>query len=110
MKNYLKSNFLFLKQALYDDIVDRSFFIITVLLFFLAYYIWHRYLNTDDFFIYMRVNVYPVKLLGVILVVNTFLAISSYNREKEVGYFLFIGNILVSLLILILEIFYLLNK
>lgn len=110
MQNYFKTNYDFLKSALYDDVIDRSLFLLTVGLFILDYFIWSRYLSSPDIYVYLRVNIYPIKLLAVILAVNTFLAIVSHNKEKEIGYFLFISNIIVGALVLILEIFYLTSR
>lgn len=109
MENYLKTNYQILRSALWDDIIDRSLFFGTAVLFFIAYIIWSLDLKSPDIFIYLRVNIYPVKLLAIILTVNSFLAIVSHDKEKEIGYFLFISNILLCVLAIILEIFYISN-
>lgn len=109
MENYLKTNYQFLKAALWDDTIDRVLFFLTVGFFFLDYFIWSRYLSSPDIYVYLRINIYPIKLLAIILGVNTFLAIFAHTKEKEIGYFLLISNIIVSVLVLILEIFYLSN-
>jgi|GEM_PF-901002 len=103
----IKQFFTLLKNTLYDDIVDRYLFILTLALFFLDYLIWHFAFPGRQIFILLKANLYPVKLLLVILIINTFLAIAAHNREKEVGYLLFMSSVFCSLLILILEFYYL---
>ncbi len=110
MENYLKTNYQFFKSALWDDVIDRTLFLLTCGLFILDYWLWSKYLSSPDIYVYLRVNIYPIKLLAIILVINTFLAIIAHTKEKEIGYFLLISNIIVSVLVLILEIFYLANK
>ena len=109
MENYLKTNYMFLKSALWDDIIDRVLFLSTFMLFLLDYGLWSKYLSSPDIYVYLRVNIYPIKLLAIMLAVNTFLAIFAHTKEKEIGYFFFISNIVLSVLVLILEIFYLSN-
>lgn len=110
MQNYIKLNYRFLRSALYDDVIDRALFQFTVLFFVVDYFIWSKYLSSPDIYVYLRFNVYPIKLLGLVLIINTALAISAHSKEKEIGYFLFISNILMGILVLSLEIFYLLNR
>ncbi len=43
------------------------------------------------------------------MILNTLLSISAHDKEKEVGYLLLMGNIIVGILIFILEIFYLVH-
>ncbi|MDO8444250.1 MAG: hypothetical protein Q7S80_01975 [bacterium] len=109
MENYFKTNWQFLKAALWDDSIDRVLFLLAVVLFLLDYWLWSKYLSSPDIYVYLRVNIYPIKLLAIMLFVNTFLAIIAHPKEKEIGYFLFISNIVLSVLVLILEIFYLSN-
>lgn len=110
MENYLKTNYQFLKSALWDDTVDRVLFLLTVGLFLLDYLIWSKYLSSPLIYVYLRTSIYPIKLLAIMLAVNTFLAIVAHTKEKEIGYFLFISNTILNILILILEIFYLSNR
>jgi len=70
MQNYIKTNYDWLRKALWDDIVDRTLFLVTVVLFVLDYALWSKYLKSPDIFIYLRVNLYPVKLLAIFLTLN----------------------------------------
>lgn len=82
---------------------------LTVVFFLADYLIWHIFLSGPEVYVYLRIGIYPIKLLAIILLVNTVLAIASHDKEKEIGYFLFISNIIVSILVSILEIYYLIN-
>lgn len=110
MENYLKTNIQFLKAALYDDHIDRVLFLLTIIFFITNYFVWSKNLSSPELFIYLRISIYPIKLLAIMLLVNTLLAIFAHTKEKEIGYFLFISNILLNVLVFILETFYLLNK
>ncbi len=110
MKNYITTLGQFLKEFLVDDIANRYLFPAFILWFFVDYLIWHFLLSSPDIFVYVRIGVYPIKLLFIILLINTTLAVSSYKREREIGYLLFIGNILAAALVMILEIYYLIHK
>ena len=109
MENYFKTNLQLLHVALWDDAIDRTLFLISAGLFLIDYAIWSRYLSSPELFVYLKVAVYPVKLLAVMIGINTFLAIVAHEKEKEIGYFLFISSVIVAVLVLILEIFYLIN-
>ncbi|PIS07484.1 hypothetical protein COT78_03365 [Candidatus Berkelbacteria bacterium CG10_big_fil_rev_8_21_14_0_10_43_13] len=109
MQNYFKTNYQLLKSALWDDITDRTLFILTLILFVIDYFIWSRQLSSPDLYVYLRVNIYPIKLLAIMVAINTFLAVVAHDKEKEIGYFLFLSSFLLTSLVLILEIFYLLN-
>ncbi|MFA6963901.1 MAG: hypothetical protein WC227_04310 [Patescibacteria group bacterium] len=107
MKKYITTLGPFLKEFLVDDIVNRYLFSISLIWSFVDYLIWHFLLSSPDIFVYIRIGVYPIKLLFIILILNTVLAFSSFKREREIGYLLFIGNILAVALVMILEIYYL---
>lgn len=96
-----------LKESIYDDKVDRFLLLIGASLGFLDWYIWHRYLETPDIYVYTKLSIYPVRLLAVIILINLLLAISSYQKEKEISYLLFVGIIIAEILVLALEIYYL---
>lgn len=98
-----------IKQALIDDILDRYLLIVSLCLFLIDFFIWRFFLSSDSLYIFLKINVYPVKYLAVVIMINTFLTISAHEREKEVGYLLLLGNIIVGLLIFILEAFYLIH-
>lgn len=110
MQNYLKSNLQLLKAALYDDYIDRVLFFLTIIFFLINYLVWSKYLSSPDLFIYLRITLYPIKLLALMLGINTLLAIFAHGKEKEIGYFLFISNILINILVFALEVFYILSK
>lgn len=107
MKKNIFNSYFFIKQALFDDLPDRYLFIASLFLFLLDYCIWHFSLAANSAFIFRRIDIYPLSYLAITMGLNTILAISAYDKEKEVGYLLLIGNIILSVLILILEIFYL---
>jgi hypothetical protein len=109
MKQNFKSLFIFLKQSLIDDANNRWLFLTFFTLSLLSYIIWNKYLDSLDFYASPRIEVFPVKFLAIIIIINTALGLFSFRKEKEITYLLFIGNVLVSLLVVILEIFYLAN-
>ena len=110
MKSYFNSLGVFFKEFLIDDAVNRYLFPLTLVWFVADYLIWHIYLSSPDIVVAIKIGIYPVKLLLVVLVINSFLAISSYKKEKEITYLLLIGNLLSVALVLILEIYYLLHQ
>jgi hypothetical protein len=69
--------------------------------------IWKSILVNRDLFIYEHLGIYPMRYLVVVLLINTSLGLFSYEKEKEISYLLLSANIVVSLLIFVLEIFYL---
>lgn len=107
MKNYITSSYHFLKSVLIDDLLDRYLLVSTFFIFLIDYLVWHFYLAKDNLFVFLRIDIYPVKYLFVIIIVNIILMISAHDNEKEVGYLLLLGNIVASILIFILELFYL---
>lgn len=107
MKQHITNSYSFLKDALFDDVLDRYLLFSSIFLFLLDYFIWQRFLVGESIYVLLRISIYPIKYLAIIMVLNTFLAISAHEKEKEVGYLLLIGNIIVGVLIFILEIFYL---
>jgi hypothetical protein len=96
-----------IKKALFVDIVDRYLLIASLFLFLTNYLIWRHWFLSGMYPIFLRVNIYPVKYLAIVIALNTLLSISAYEKEKEVGYVLLMGNIIVGLLCFTLEIFYL---
>ena len=110
MQNYLKTNWQLLRAALWDDQIDRILFLLTLIFFLINYLVWSKYLSSPDLFIYLRISLYPIKLLALMLGINTLLAVFAHTKEKEIGYFLFISNILINVLVFALEMFYILNK
>ena len=110
MKLKIQNFFLFLKDAILDDKIDMALFIFSVLIAVTDYIVWKAKLDSPDMYIFLKFNVYPMEFLAIIFSVNTILAIVAHKREKEIGYLLFIGNVIVAALILVLEIFYLANR
>jgi hypothetical protein len=72
--------------------------------------LWYTVLVNRDVAVYLKFSIYPVKLLGIMLVLNTALALFSYFKEKEISYLLFMANIILVVFTLVLEIFYLFNS
>jgi hypothetical protein len=109
MKKYFTIAYDFIKEFAFLDLVNRFLLPSSIVIAAAAYLIWKQYLSSPDLFVYTRLGTYPIKYMALILVINVFLAASSYNKEKELSYLLLIANIIVSLLIVSLEIFYLIN-
>ena len=109
MKLKLINIFNILKEALWEDRIDRYLFSLSFVLFVVSFAIWHYLIAPRNLIIYSRFGVYPLRLLLIILTLNTLLAVFSVKKEKEISYLLFIANCICGLLIVILEIFYLLN-
>jgi len=59
--------------------------------------------------LFTKIGISPLSFLIAVYLINILLALTSYNKEKEISYLLFISLILVSLLIFALNIFYLTN-
>jgi len=110
MKLKIQNFFIYLKAAIFDDRVDMALFFGSLIIGIVDYFIWKKYLDSPDVYIFVKSNVYPMKFLAIIFCVNTVLAIFAHDKEKEIGYLVFIGNVIVAALILVLEIFYLTNK
>ncbi len=64
-------------------------------------------MSSPHVYAYNGFGVYPVQYLAVIIVLNLFIAYSSYEDDREIGYLLLSSNLFVCSLIFILEIFYL---
>lgn len=108
MKNYLKTAVNTLKLVFTDYL--NIYFFSTLLLFFVAdFFIWSLRLRKEDIYVFSLNGVYPLRFLGIIILVNSFLAMFSYEKEKEICYLLIGANIFISVLIFILECFYLIN-
>lgn len=98
-----------LKEALWDDKIDRYLFFSSLLLFAVAFTIWNSIIVPKNIPIYSRFDIYPIRLLLIIFLLNSILAIFSEKKEKEISYLLFIANLISVILVLILEFFYLIN-
>jgi hypothetical protein len=109
MKNYVLSTFQLIKKAFFGDLVNRYLFLSSLLLFLFDYLIWKSRLENQAIAVFSLNGLYPIKFIAIIIVINTFLAASSYEKEKEMSYLLVSASILVALLIFVLEIFYLIN-
>lgn len=107
MKQYLISFGNIIKASVWQDLIDRYLLFVAVILFLADWLIWRTKLASPDVYVYLGFGVYPIKFLAAVFFINCVLAISSYNKEKEISYLLLIGNIIVGILILALEIFYL---
>ena len=107
MKNYAQTFITLLKELVLHDLVGRYLFWISVVLGLADYLVWHFLLSSPDVYVYIRIAIYPVHYLALVLIINTFLAISAFEKEKEISYLFLIGNVIVSVLILIMEFFYL---
>ena len=103
------SNYLTEIKEQYRDRVNISLFISAVLLAIVDYILWHFYLADPSLFIYLPIQIYPVKLLFLIILINTVSATFSYPKEKEISYLLHMASIIVALLTLALEIFYIIH-
>lgn len=99
--------YMLLKESVVDDIVDRYLVLAALFLSLANWFIWHRFLDHPDNYIYTKFSIYPVQLLAIILTINTVLAVFSYSKEKEISYLLLTGNIIAVILVFALEIFYL---
>jgi hypothetical protein len=108
MKRNITNLSIFVKQALIDDLLDRYLLLASLSLFLLDMYIWRAFLYRENV-IFLKINIYPVDYLAIVVIVNTILSVAAHDNEKEVGYLLLMGNIIVGLLIFALEIFYLMN-
>jgi hypothetical protein len=80
--------------------------LLTVVLCFADYWIWKIFFVNRDFLVYQRIGIGPFRYLIIVVAINTFLAIFSYFKEKEIAYLFLSANILCGLLILALEIIY----
>lgn len=107
MKNYIQSSYAYLKSVLFDDLVVRYLLLVSVVLSLTEYYLWEKYLYNTDVYVYLKIGIYPLKLMALLLVINTLLAFFSYNKEKEISYLLLIGNVVIIVLYFSLELFYL---
>ena len=109
MKTKLSTLAQIAKEVFYEDHIDIYLFGSTIAVFVADFFIWRWRLRFEDIYIFTINGVYPIRFLGIILLVNTILAIFSYEREREISYLLFGSGLTVSLFVLILEIFYLVN-
>jgi hypothetical protein len=95
-------------KALFDDKIDRNLLISTALFYFTSLIIWKFLIEPKGLVFFWRTDVNPITFLSIILVINTILSIAAHDKEREVGYLLFMGNIIVCFLVLVLEMYYIL--
>ena len=105
MKNYLKT----IKKAIFEDYLNLYLLSGSLFIFLVDYFLWKLKLVDKDLYIQGLSGLYPIKYLLVIYVLNSFLALFSYDKEKEISYLLFAANIFIGILILVLEIFYIIS-
>ena len=104
MKNYITT----IKSILDDRMI--LWLTSPLIVFFMAdYYIWSRRLRYEDIYVFSINGVYPIRFLGIIVLINLLLAFFSYDKEKEISYLLIGASVFVSVLIFVLEVFYLIN-
>ena len=106
MKNYFKSTSSLIAKMIIVDPTSRYLFWSSVALSIVDYVIWKLALMGPDVFVYTRLTVYPIQYLAVIFVINTFLGLVAYEKEKEITTLLFIGYLIVGGLTLAMELFY----
>jgi heme/copper-type cytochrome/quinol oxidase subunit 4 len=105
----MKKSPINLKKVLIDDRINLVFTIFSIIIYLIVFLIWHFSLRYKNMYIYSTSGIYPVRYLTIILPLNYFLGIISYRKEKEISYLLFGAGLFIALLLLILEIFYLIN-
>jgi hypothetical protein len=105
----MKKNPFDLKEALIDDRINLVFTILSVIIYLIVFLIWHYSLRQKDMFIFSINGIYPVRFLTIILPLNYFLGILSYRKDKEISYLLLGAGLFIAFLLLVLEIFYLIN-
>jgi hypothetical protein len=96
-------------KSVYADRLNIILFSAIIIVFVADFFIWRLRLRYEDIYIFTLNGVYPIRFLGIILLVNTFVSIFSYEKEKEISYLLFSASLFISILILVLEMFYLIN-
>lgn len=107
MKNYFKEGYDSITKALYHDRLNLVFLIVYCILFLASYLIWKFFLESDSLFVLAMEDIYPIKYLAIVLLINTVLGVFAYEKEKEITYLLFGTNLFIIVLILVLEVFYL---
>lgn len=105
MKNYFAS----VKLAIFKDYINLYLFSGTILLFLVDFLIWRFKLKDHDIYITTLNGIFPIRYLAIVFLLNTLLAVFSYEKEKEISYLLFSANVFIGILIFILELFYMIN-
>ena len=105
MKNYYK---LF-KKATFGDSINLYLLSGNILILLIDYFLWRIRLVDRDLFIQTLSGLYPMKYLSIVFIINIFLALFSYEKEREISYLLFAANIFIGILIFVLEIFYIVS-
>ena len=104
MKNYIS----IFKQFINDKLT--LYFIGGLAVFsFLDYIIWSNKLRFENIYVFSVNGVYPIRFLGIIVLINIILAFFSFDKEKEISYLLIGASIFIAILIFVLEVFYLFN-
>lgn len=110
MRNYFGDGWNAIKKVLIDDSVNLYLFLGSLIILAINYTVWTFVLSKRELFVYENLGIYPLRYLVIVLVLNTTLALFSYDKEKEISYLLLAANIGVSCLVFVLEIFYLFNS
>jgi len=98
-----------LKEILIDDRINLVFTMLSLVVYLIVFLIWRFSLRYNDMYIYSISGIYPIRYLTIILPLNYFLGIFSYRKDKEISYLLLGAGLFIAILLLILEIFYLIN-
>jgi len=109
MKNIVTSFLSLTKNTFWVNVTNRWLLILTILFSGLDYYLWQNFIHNLDQFFNIRIGIYPLQYMSIILLINTLLALASYERDREVTYFLLMSNIIIVYLITILEFCYILR-
>lgn len=96
-----------IKQIFLKDKVSALLFFLTLVIAVFIIIIWKLKLINFDTSYTWRVRFSPMQFLGLIFLINTALGFFSYNKEKEIAYLLFGGTLFITILIFILQVFYL---
>lgn len=110
MRNYFKDGFDAIRKALFEDYINLYLLSGVIFLSLVDVLIWKFVLSIRDIYIFYGMGIYPIRYLMIILIINTVLALFSYDKEKEISYLLLSANVMATVLIFILEIFYLFNS
>ena len=99
-----------LKEIYIKNKLNLILLVITAIIYLAVFLIWHYSLRYQDIYIFSLSGVYPIRLLTIVVILNLILSYASYEKEKEITPLLLGANVFLSTLILVLEIFYLVNS
>jgi len=99
-----------LKASLFDNILNRYFLIIQIVLLFVAILIWFKIIVAQNIYIYSSTNYFPLQVYSVVMLVHLILSVYSFKKDVYISNLLLAASTFYIIIILILELLYIIYQ